>query len=828
MPEAGARSIRSPAGGQSLRPHWAEPWEGNGRGKEGGAGGSGCVTRPNPGMSRRIEDGRRGRWSGLRCQRHYGRAVQRGGPDVPGGTGRRSREDRDQSYRRFVWGSAVGIVVSGAAFAWLVTAGTFQFFQSVPFSNFYDAQVRSWFRGTWSVPANVLSIEGIRTGGRTDMYYGPVPALLRLPVLIFTHRFDGRLTEPSLLIAFLLALTFASLLSWRIRGLVRGPVAVSRLEAGLTAALLVVIGLGSVFLFLGATAMVYEEAEMWGAAFALGAFYSLVGFLDRPSAGRLVSTGVLTTLALLTRASVGLGPILAIGLATVVYLFAALATRAPRWLRHTGQLARALGVKVAHVPGRFSVGLLAAMGIPLAIYAAINQVKFDTPFSPPFNRQVYSLENAHRQAVLASNGGSLYGLKYLPSGLLQFVRPDALSVTRQFPWVFFPGKALVIGHPIYDSRAWTSSVPASMPVLFLLALVGVVVVFRPARFRRPANTLAAGSAPAAMTEPSAAPGIGALRLPIAGAAAGTVGILIWSFIAERYLADVMPLLLLAGLAGWHFVLSHRSRTNGTLRTNGIVRTVGVTLLAVLVLFEVWTTFSLSLFYQRELGPVVTIAQRAGMVTFQQQVGRSLLGSPTSGVQFVPGLPASAPALNLAVVGNCASVYQFDGNSWQPVELGAAGGARQLEVTFPRTSRARRQPLLVTGGATPQDVVAVTWEGGDLYNFSSRFAQPLFGQPAQGWYTEPAVVVAPGHPHQVQVDLDTRIHQVFITMDGALVFSLLTPVAPPTAVRLGSVPPSITTTPVFAGRIRALPVPTPICHQLERDRADSAAISRGRR
>ena len=330
----------------------------------------------------------------------------------------------------------------------------------------------------------------------------------------------------------------------------------------MTAALLVVIGLGSVFLFLGATAMVYEEAEMWGAALALGAFYSLVGFLDRPSAGRLVATGVLTTLALLTRASVGLGPILAIGLATVVYLSAALATRAPRWLRRSGQLARALGVRVAQAPGRFSAGLLAAMGVPVAIYAAINQVKFDTPFNPPFNRQVYSLENAHRQAVLASNGGSLYGLKYLPSGLLQFVRPDALSVTRQFPWVFFPGKALVIGHPIYDSRDWTSSVPASMPVLFLLAMVGVVVVFRPARFRRPENTLPAGSAPAAMTEPSEAPGIAALRLPLVGAAAGTVGILIWSFIAERYLADVMPLLLLAGLAGWHFVLGRRSRTGG--------------------------------------------------------------------------------------------------------------------------------------------------------------------------------------------------------------------------------------------------------------------------
>jgi hypothetical protein len=60
------------------------------------------------------------------------------------------------------------------------------------------------------------------------------------------------------------------------------------------------------------------------------------------------------------------------------------------------------------------------------------------------------------------------------------------------------------------------------------------------------------------------------------------------------------------------------------------------------------------------------------------------------------------------------------------------------------------------------------------------------------------------------------------MDGAQVFSLLTPVAPPTAVRLGAAPHPFTTTAVFAGRVRAVPVPTPICHQLERGRAGETA------
>src|ERR1039458_4850395 len=144
----------------------------------------------------------------------------RDGPGVP--PPRTHRRASETSARRFLYGSTVGITIAGVAFAWMVTGGTFQFFRSVPFSTFYDVQARSFLHGTGSMPASVLSIEGIRTGGRTDMYFGPVPALFRLPVLIFTHRLDGRLTEPSLLIGFVVALVFASLLSWRVRGMIRG------------------------------------------------------------------------------------------------------------------------------------------------------------------------------------------------------------------------------------------------------------------------------------------------------------------------------------------------------------------------------------------------------------------------------------------------------------------------------------------------------------------------------------------------------------------------------------------------------------------------------
>ncbi len=741
--------------------------------------------------------------------------MRQSAPSVSGAAPGSERSVDDVSRRRYVWGSAVGIVCSSAAFAWLVTGGTFDFFRSVPFSNFYDVQARSLLHGTWSMPASTLQIEGIQTHGRTDMYYGPVPALLRMPVLLVTHRFDGRLTEPSLFIAFLLGLVFVALLSWKIRGLVRGSAPVGRFEAGLNGAFLVVVGVGSVLFFLGSVAQVYEEAEMWGATLSLGAFVTLIDFLRRPSGRRLLATAVLITLALLTRASVGTGPVVAIGMTTVVYGVWWIAKRRRKGQQGAERLARMLGVRIADASGRFCVALAAAAAVPLVLYVTINEIKFDTPFTIPLNRQVISLESAHRRAVLAANGGSLFGWKFLPTSLLQFARPDALSIRRAFPWIFFPGKAMVVGNVLYDTRDWTSSVPAGMPVLTLLAVVGVVVVFRsrsnsgPAHARRRIRAVQVTRDPAECPiEVPAAVSVAVLRIPLVGAAAGTVGILTIAFIAERYLADAMPLIVLAGVVGWHVTLDHWTGRPGT------ARVVGAVLLALLALFEVWTSFSLSLFYQRELGPDITSQQRSSLVAFQLRVGRSLFGPLTVPVRSVSSLPARAEALDLAVVDRCAGVYQFDGNSWQPVELGAAGGARRFEVTFPRTDLHRRQPLLVTGGASPLDVVAVTWEGGDTYRFSYLFDGALFPPSDRVWFSEPPVTVQAGRPHQVQIDLDSRVQQVFITVDGAPAFELDDAVAPPTNVRTASAPASISTTPVFSGSIRSVPVSTPICDRLE--------------
>ena len=66
-------------------------------------------------------------------------------------------------------------------------------------SNFFDFQARAFMDGRLWVTPGSLGIEGFQVDGREYMYFGPFPALLRIPVLWTTSEFDGRLTVVSML-----------------------------------------------------------------------------------------------------------------------------------------------------------------------------------------------------------------------------------------------------------------------------------------------------------------------------------------------------------------------------------------------------------------------------------------------------------------------------------------------------------------------------------------------------------------------------------------------------------------------------------------------------
>jgi hypothetical protein len=680
-----------------------------------------------------------------------------------------------ESRRRYRLGAAVGIVSGAVCFTWMLTAGTWQLLQRNVNANFYDVQARALFHGHWDMPASTLTIEGIREGSRTYMYYGPVPAILRMPVLLLTHRFDGRLTVCSMLVAFLVAMVFVARLGWRIRSLVTNA-PVSRNEAVLTAVGLFTAGVGSAFFFLGSDAFVYHEAELWGAALALGAFDFLLKWIVSPSAGALVGCGLFATLDILTRGSVGAGPVVALGLVGVAYgIVAVLGRRTPDVPATAGaagpRVLPALGLREIARPGRWAVMLLAMAAVPALLYVAINEIKFGTLVTLPLNKQVANPFNPDQSLALADNGGSLFGLKFVPTALLQFLRPDALRFSGLFPFVAFPPPAQVIGGVQYDTLDFCSSLTSAMPALVALGVIGAVGAFGTRRDHR----------------------LAAVRLPIVGAATGTFGVLAIAYIANRYLADFLPLVFLCALSGLYLL---RARWSGWRPRWRRLVAVGLGLLA---LFGVWVNVGLGLLYQRQLRDSVPISMRAGFVAFQERLNHDL---------FDAGWPGIRRVGSLAIVGRCTALYQSNGSVWAAVERSTAGGHYRLSVVFPARAGGAPWPILVNGTRGHADYLAVQPVGAGRVRF-----QYLFQGYHQSWASGPVVSVVPGRRYVVDAVLDPRIPQVTAHLDGATV--LLSYLVRRTGtVHVGVDPFGGPTLARFPGALGRLPVTTPICDSLE--------------
>lgn len=667
--------------------------------------------------------------------------------------------------RRFWRAAAIGGVLAVPIFYWMVNAGQLDPFHAEPFGNFYDTQAHSLLDFRWDVPAKAVAFEGFLIDGKTYLYFGPVPAILRMPVLAFADSLDGRLTQVSMLTAFVVALVFVARLSWRIRRLVRSDAPVSRLELWAVGGYMFLIGIGSVVFFLASRAFVYHETELWGAALALGGYDAILGFLEEPSRRRIVLAGTWSTLAFLTRASVGAGPLIALAVVLVVVLLRRLHARplsAP---------ARWLGVPDAAGANAMIGWLAAAVAVPVVLYAYVNYSRFGTLFGLPIDKQVYSEFNAARRRALADNGGSLFGVKFLPTQLLQILRPDALRFDGLFPWVTFPGAAPVVGDVTFDTRSYASSIPATMPAFTLLGLGGVVVVARRA-------------------------GAAMVRAPLLAAVAAGVGTLTISFVANRYMSDLMPAIVLASLVGLHALL-------GSLKLaarRDWARSAAFVLLA-LAAVSLWVNFALAISYQRALG-AATDAQRTGFIGFQQDVDDRLPGGPRGSARFGPELPEKGSRGDLFVLGNCEGLYWSSESEWYALERGNGAGHYRLRVRFPGAASGQ-EPLLSIGSAERQNVLSVRY----LADGQARFV--LDSPSAPGPLVSKRVRLDAGRADRLDVVMDDQLGSVRVVFDGEDVLAAITFLVKGDQAAIGAkLDPANPAR--FTGTIQELPVRTPLC------------------
>ena len=307
-------------------------------------------------------------------------------------------------------------------------------------------------------------------------------------------------------------------------------------------------------------------------------------------------------------------------------------------------------------------GLAAAVLVPVALYGYVNAARFGSPFSPPpMAKQDLLAGLPTRAEALAANGGNLFGIKYAPTILYQYLRPDGLGFDRLFPWVTTQLPTRVLGGAVFDNLRPTASTTATAPLWFLLAVGGSVVVVVRRVLRR-------------------------VWLPVlAGAVVGVFGTVSVAFIDHRYQADLVPLLVVPGVVGvWALVAWLSGRT----------RVVVVSVVAVVVLLGAWSVWAnlATAYLNQRAQNLSSVDDRASLVEAQLDVQELLGAGLPSRVTAGDAVPEHGTAGSLFVLGECDGVYRHDGEHWLPVEQTPATGYHPLVVRLDRDARGR-QPVL---------------------------------------------------------------------------------------------------------------------------------------
>ena len=548
-----------------------------------------------------------------------------------GGAPRSARE------RRAVW---LGTAVAVGLFWLLATSGQpWRLFDAGPFTaDFYDAQAHALLSGRLDVPADVALIEGFDIDGRTYLYFGLGPALLRLPIAAVTTAADGRLAVLSMLVAVAVLGTAAGRLAWRARR-AAGPDRERPAVVGVFAA---GAALATPVLFLASRGAVYHEAALWGAAASLVGLDLLLGWWNAPTTRRLVAVAAAAAFALSCRPTSGLAPLIALGLFVIVLLVRR------QW--------------------RVALPAVAAGAVVVASYVAVNVLRFGQLATVPFASQRYSAVDAARQAALDANGGNLFGVSFAPTTLWHYLSPLSLSmeVQRLFPFVGWNGRATVFGGVTFDTVDRSSSIWLAAPAACLLALIGAWWIVRHDRTQ----------------------GWRVLLVAVVLATAGTFTI---GFVAHRYLVDFVPALVVAGAPGLWAVVRWADSTTV------VWRRVAASFLAVVALAGAVGQVALAM-QARYLYVLASEGDRLSFLEVRYRIDDWLTGGAPGSVVAVTGdLPAPDDGI-VAIVGDCAGLYLADGLRWYAVEWEADGGRRLVLTPDDSTRDALgERPVVVAEG-----------------------------------------------------------------------------------------------------------------------------------
>jgi hypothetical protein len=394
--------------------------------------------------------------------------------------------------------------------AWLVTEGDWNFFPQAGYlERFYDGQARSLLHGRIDVDPETIQPEAFIHNGKTYGYFGPTPALARIPFALLGA--PERWNRVSMLLASALMISMLLLLLRKLES--AAPVGEGRrLRRLLSATLILAAAVGSTNFFVSSEAKVYQESIIWASALAFAQTVCLICYLMNPGGKWLALSCTAAFLAFFARVSSGAGPVFSVLLVDVALL-------AP-----PGRYRSYWGVPELPSPRAARFALTATIVVIASLWGALNYWKFGEVFaSQPVALSQNYVPGDERALRIK---GTWFSFLNLPLTLESYFSPSQIDFAKAFPWVFLPTGDLT--SPLarrfpkahFDHAEPFAGLPPAMPELFLAALAGTALCLagRHARFR-------------------------ALRAPLCGTLAGCGLIFAWGLLAYRYLHDMFPWLV---------------------------------------------------------------------------------------------------------------------------------------------------------------------------------------------------------------------------------------------------------------------------------------------
>lgn len=441
------------------------------------------------------------------------------------------------------------IALAALIFAAAITNGTFHLFEWEFLSRFFDDQALSLLHGHLDVARENIWGEAFTVGGKVYGYFGLTPAILRMPFMAIDLGF-GCWSRIYMLGYFVGSLVAAYFILREVARIVGGEDREPSRAA--VVILLSHAGLGSTLLFLASRAMMYHEAILCGALFALwGTWYSLRQWRTPARRWWLGAIGC-GFLAVHSRPPAGLFALCLIG---TVLLAQAVRAIDP----DTGRAAD-LRVRLK------AVAMAALAAVAILTFNGVSYLKFGT-----FDGSPLRYNEQFTPARLARIDGKNFHRENIPFTFYSYVIRPNFRLDPRFPYFFVGARdgGWNFPHAKIDLVESLVGFPYAMAGLFALGTVGAAAAFVAFRNAR---------VPLAILWIGATPMILAMFAAIA--------------VAQRHTTDFCPLLIASAAFGLTAID----------RAGPLWRIVLRGIAGALTLVAIGITFALVLDYQANWGP----------------------------------------------------------------------------------------------------------------------------------------------------------------------------------------------------------------------------------